>query len=190
MNDIYKSSDMKKTLFIFLATILSLATYASTDCAGYRPGYASHYCECQNNHVDIRRTGIQALNHLEFSDSIWFYAMSTTFTDAGMTAYLFSESDVQVDLYATCATTEVIEGKASIIVPSNQTRDLDAQAIKDKMASAGGDFSGRLYMVFYPVTPGAHCELYMYPYNQGPESTAKDPLPVLVDMTYVSSYTS
>ena len=188
MNDIYKSSDMKKALFIFLATILSLATYASTDCAGYRPGYASHYCECQNNHVDIRRTGIQALNHLEFSDSIWFQAMSTTFTDAGMTAYLFSESDVQVDLYATCATTEVIEGKASIIVPSNQTRDLDAQAIKDKMASAGGSFSGRLFMVFYPVTPGAHCELYMYPYNQGPESTAKDPLPVLVDMTYVSSH--
>jgi hypothetical protein len=175
----------KKTLLIFFATLLSLVANAQTECGG-EATYASHYCDCKNNSIDIRRTGLQALQHLEFSDSIWYYAMSDAFTDAGMTAYLFSESDVQVNMYATCATPDVIQGKASFTVPSNQTRDLDAQSIKDKMASAGGSFSGRMYMVIYPVTPGAHCELYCYPYNHGPNSTPEDPLPVLVSMTYVS----
>ena len=179
---------MKKSLlFLFsLLTWLMCSVHASanTDCVGYDESFPDHYCECQNE--NIRITNISGLKDLHFSDSIWFRTSSSTFTKAGLTAYLFSESDVQVDIYQTCKTDNKLY---SFLVPKNQTRDMDHQAILDKMEQYGGAGASMvIYVLFYPLEEGADCRLMCYPYNTGPNSTPEDPLPVLTGMTYVSSH--
>ena len=162
----------------------SVHASANTDCVGYEESFPDHYCECQNE--NIRIANISGLKDLHFSDSIWFRTSSSTFTKAGLTAYLFSESDVQVDIYQTCKTDNKLY---SFLVPKNQTRDMDHQAILDKMEQYGGAGASMvIYVLFYPVEEGADCRLMCYPYNSGPNSTPEDILPVLVGMTFVSSH--
>ena len=162
----------------------SVHASANTDCVGYDESFPDHYCECQNE--NIRIANISGLKDLHFSDSIWFRTSSSTFTKAGLTAYLFSESDVQVDIYQTCKTDKKLY---SFLVPKNQTRDMDHQAILDKMEQYGGAGASMvIYVLFYPVEEGADCRLMCYPYNSGPNSTPEDILPVLVGMTFVSSH--
>ena len=179
---------MKKSLRFLLSVMTWIActshAAANTDCTDYQDSYPDHFCEC--THDNIRLSGISGLKDLHFSDSIWFRTSSSTFTKAGMTAYLFSESDVQVDIYQTCKTEKKLY---SFLVPKNQTRDMDHQAILDKMEQYGGAGASMvIYVLFYPVEEGADCRLMCYPYNSGPNSTPEDPLPVLVGMTFVSSH--
>ena len=160
------------------------SAYARTDCSGYKETYPDHYCAC--NYDCTRIQNLSGLKNLTFNDSIWFKTTLKTFTEAGMTAYLFSESDVQVDIYQNCRT----ENKMyQFTVSKNQTRDLDHQTILDKLEQNGASSSANtaIYVLFYPLEEGADCRLMCYPYNTGPNSTAADPLPVLIGMTYVSS---
>ena len=158
--------------------------FANTDCSGYQASYPDHYCECYND--VIRLTSLDGLKDLHFADSIWFKTGSQTFTKAGMTAYLFSESDVQVDIYQNCKTDKKLY---SFAVPKNQTRDMDHQSILDRLEQNGvAGMNTTIYVLFYPVEQGADCRLMCYPYNTGPNSTPEDPLPVLTGMTYVSSH--
>ena len=182
---------MKRNLLVlFLLSISMLfvsvdSAYARTDCSGYKETYPDHYCAC--NYDCTRIQNLSALKDLHFNDSIWFKTTLKTFTDAGMTAYLFSESDVQVDIYQNCRTEKKMY---QFTVSKNQTRDLDHQTILDKLEENGASTStnATIYVLFYPVEEGADCRLMCYPYNTGPNSTAADPLPVLIGMTYVSSH--
>lgn len=176
---------LRAILFLLVIFVHAIPMHANTDCDGYKDTYPNHYCECTNEY--IRLSGINGLKDLTFSDSIWFRTGSNTFTQAGMTAYLFSESDVQVDIYQSCRTTKKLY---SFLVPKNQTRDMDHQDILDKLEQNGmsGDANMVIYVLFYPTEEGADCRLMCYPYNTGPNSTADDPLPALVGMTYVSSH--
>ena len=161
------------------------SAYARTDCSGYRDTYPDHYCACNYDHTKIQ--DLSGLKNLIFNDSIWFKTTLKTFTEAGMTAYLFSESDVQVDIYQNCRSFNKME---QFTVSKNQTRDLDHQTILDKLEQNGASSSANtvIYVLFYPLEEGAECRLMCYPYNTGPNSTAADPLPVLIGMTYVSSH--
>ena len=171
------------SLIFSILCACALPMMASTDCSGYKDTYPDHYCDCNN---PTRIYGLSELQDLNFSDSIWFKTSITTFTNAGMTAYLFSESDVQVDIYQNCRT---FSKAYSFLVPKNQTRDMDHQTILDKLEQNGvSGLNAAIYVLFYPVEDGADCRLMCYPYNTGPNSTAADPLPMLVDMTYVSSH--
>ena len=177
---------MKKILLfiwvMFGASVSALS--ANTDCTGYKDTYPDHYCDCSVN--NIRISSLDALNDLHFNDSIWFKTSSNTFTEAGMTAYLFSESDVQVKIFQKCTSEKTL---FSTDVPKNQTRDMDHEYILDKMAQNGGSGANMvIYVLFYPTVEGADCRLMCYPYNQGPNSTPEAPLPMLVGMTYVSSH--
>ena len=169
-------------LLLLSASVAHL--FAATDCSGYSPDYLDHYCDCN---AAQRISDLSGLSNLTFSDSIWFRTGTQTFTEAGMTAYLFSESDVQVDIYQRC---ESIEKLYSFLVPKNQTRDLDKQTIQEKFEQNGGSLGMNMAIrvLFYPTEPGAECRLMCYPYNTGPNSTPEAPLPVLVGMTYVSSH--
>lgn len=179
---------MKRFLQLFALTTflcsLTLSTYARTDCSGYQSTYPDHYCDC---YVDNQRiNSLDALKDLHFNDSIWFKTSSNTFTQAGMTAYLFSESDVQVKIFQKCTSQKTL---FATDVPKNQTRDMDHQSILDKMAQNGATGANMtIYVLFYPTIEGADCRLMCYPYNQGPNSTPEAPLPMLVGMTYVSSH--
>ncbi len=179
----------RNLLLLFLLSILMLlvsvdSAYARTDCSGYKDTYPDHYCAC--NYDCTRIQNLSGLKNLTFNDSIWFKTTLKTFTEAGMTAYLFSESDVQVDIYQNCRTDKKMY---EFTVSKNQTRDLDHQTILDKLEQNGASTStnATIYVLFYPVEEGADCRLMCYPYNTGPNSTAADPLPVLIGMTYVSS---
>ena len=181
---------MKRNLLLFLLSIPMLFVsvgniYARTDCSGYKDTYPDHYCECNYDHTKIQN--MSGLKNLTFNDSIWFKTTLKTFTEAGMTAYLFSESDVQVDIYQNCRTFNTMH---QFTVSKNQTRDLDHQTILDKLEQNGASSSANtvIYVLFYPLEEGADCRLMCYPYNTGPNSTAADPLPVLIGMTYVSSH--
>ena len=182
---------MKRNLLVlFLLSISMLfvsvdSAYARTDCTGYKDTYPDHYCAC--NYDCTRIQNLSGLQNLTFNDSIWFKTTLKTFTEAGMTAYLFSESDVQVDIYQNCRT---FNKMYQFTVSKNQTRDLDHQTILDKLEQNGASSSANtaIYVLFYPLEEGADCRLMCYPYNTGPNSTAADPLPVLIGMTYVSSH--
>ena len=175
---------LQLALFTILFCSFTLSTYARTDCSGYQSTYPDHYCDC---YVDNQRiNSLDALKDLHFNDSIWFKTSSNTFTQAGMTAYLFSESDVQVKIFQKCTSQKTL---FATDVPKNQTRDMDHQSILDKMAQNGGTGANMtIYVLFYPTIEGADCRLMCYPYNQGPNSTPEAPLPMLVGMTYVSSH--
>ena len=161
----------------------SAAIPETCDSIAKAKGYADHYCAC--NYEYTRINSLNSLKNLEFSDSIWFKTSLETFTKAGMTAYLFSESDVQVNIFQQCKNEDPAY---SFLVPKNQTRDLDHQAILDKMASFGvSNTNAVIYVLFYPVIEGAECRLMCYPYNGGPNSTPDAPLPMLLGMTYVSA---
>ncbi len=161
----------------------SAAIPETCDSIAKAKGYADHYCAC--NYEYTRINSLNSLKNLEFSDSIWFKTSLETFTKAGMTAYLFSESDVQVKIFQQCKNED---SSYSFLVPKNQTRDLDHQAILDKLASFGASNTNAvIYVLFYPVIEGAECRLMCYPYNEGPNSTPDAPLPMLLGMTYVSA---
>ena len=165
---------MKRNLLLFLLSIPMLFVsvgniYARTDCSGYKDTYPDHYCECNYDHTKIQN--MSGLKNLTFNDSIWFKTTLKTFTEAGMTAYLFSESDVQVDIYQNCRTFNTMH---QFTVSKNQTRDLDHQTILDKLEQNGASSSANtvIYVLFYPLEEGADCRLMCYPYNTGPNSTA------------------
>lgn len=168
------------------AVVTSAAIPENCDSIRLVRDYPGHYCDCEYNYTTV--SGIAGLNDVNFSDSVWFKTSLKTFTNAGMTAYLFSESDVQVDIYQNCRTTKKLY---SFTVPKNQTRDLDHETILAKLEQNGvgaGSLNMTIRVVFYPVTGGADCRLMCYPYNTGPNSTMEAPLPLLVGMTYVSSH--
>ena len=190
----YNFYSMKHNLLSICLILLGLGCAVSTsaaipeNCDSIRQAkdYPDHYCMCE---YEIKTaSGISNLKDVNFSDSIWFKTSLKTFTNAGMTAYLFSESDVQVDIYQNCRTSKKLY---SFTVPENQTRDLDHETILEKLEQNGVDPSSvnmTIRVVFYPIVDGADCRLMCYPYNTGPNSTPEDPLPVLVGMNYVSSY--
>lgn len=179
---------MKRFLQLFALTTflcsLTLSTYARTDCSGYQSTYPDHYCDC---YYDANRvSSLDALKDLRFNDSIWFKTSIKTFLNDGLTLYLFSESDVQVDIYLNCKTNNA---KYSFTVSKNQTRDIDKETLNQKLTDNGvTELNIIIYVVFHPLIEGADCRLMCYPYNKGPQSTALDPLPVLIDMTYVSAH--
>lgn len=180
---------MKRFLLLSLLTTIlcgtSLTMYARTDCSGYKSSYPDHYCSCYHDHTKL--SSLSGLSDLHFNDSIWFKTSLKTFLNNGLTIYLFSESDVQIEIYDRCTSMNAL--RYSMTVPKNQTRDVDKETLLAKLQENGvAELNIGIFVVFYPITEGAECRLMCHPYNHGPNSTIDDPLPVLVGMTYVSSY--
>lgn len=180
---------MKRFLLLSIVTTIAcsiaLNIYARTDCSGYSPSYPDHYCNCHYDHVKLSK--LEGINDLTFNDSIWFKTSLKTFLNDGLTIYLFSESDVQVDIYLRCTSLSALA--ESFTVSKNQTRDIDQESLLAKLQENGvTQLNTGIYVVFYPITEGVECRLMCYPYNKGPQSKPEDPLPVLIDMTYVSAH--
>ena len=176
---------LQLSLLTTLLCLAALTTYARTDCSGYKETYPLHYCDCYVDHTKLSK--LEGINDLHFNDSIWFKTSLKTFLNDGLTLYLFSESDVQIDIYDRCTSLNAL--RYSVTVPKNQTRDIDKESLLQKLQENGvTELNIVIYVVFYPLTEGADCRLMCYPYNRGPQSKADDPLPILIDMTYVSAH--
>ena len=166
------------TLHLILVGVV--CALANTDCSGYLSAYPTHYCECTNN---ANRVGYLPFD-VQVTDSVWLKSRSSVFLD-GFTAYLYSDCDVNFDIYQNCTSKEPLY---SVVIPKNQARDVTAESIKQKLDDAGM-LSGNIAIsiCIYPVG-GTGGRLMCYPYNTGYNSTCSDILALLPGMTFVSSH--
>lgn len=143
-----------------------------------------HYCAC--NHASI---GILSLPlDVEVSDSLWFKGNIDVF-GTGVTAYIYGETGVHIDLYMQCKSKEPISRGSfvgSVDVEPNNVWDIDEATIAKKLEEAGVTTAVR--MCIYPLEEGGEARLFCNPYNVGPHSTCEDILPVVPGMTFVSSH--
>lgn len=179
---------MKKLFTIFMMAVLTLSAYAQEEapqayCLGWLPGYPEHFCECRNT----SRT-FQFPLETAITDTVWF---KTTVNDLkqGMCAYWFSDCTVTMEVYAFCSSkTPTIK----MTIGSNQMREMDVADINRRLDEMG-DMAELASQVLEPrvkVYPnGGTGTVYCYPYDEGPQSTCSDELPLIPRMTYVCSHT-
>mgnify|MGYP006381672057 CR=1 FL=1 len=175
---------MKRFYQIYLLCIVLLASatsvLADTNCTGYKPTHPDHYCDCKYNISQLATLPFD----VQVTDSIWFKAGSNLFIN-GFTAYLYSDCDVNFDLYQNCISHTPLY---SVTIPKNQARDVTAETINQKLEEAGVSITSMaLYLCIYPVG-GTGGRLMCYPYNTGHNSTCEDILSLLPGMTFVSSH--
>ncbi len=151
------------------------------DCEGFRKGIGApyYYCDCRLNSYTFSFPLDTIVN-----DTVW-YTASMNDLKKGMSAYWFSDCSVTMEVYAFCTNKEPI---FQITVGPNQMRDVDAAFIQKKIDEAGSSVQEVIagltpHMRVYPN--GGTGRVYCYPYDQGPESTCDDPLPLRPGMTYV-----
>ena len=174
--------ELFRTYGLILMLLVSAASvWAANDCTGYNPDkHPDHYCDCK---------GSTQLSMLPFdvqvNDSIWFKGSSNLFLK-GFTAYLYSDCDVNFDIYQSCVAKAPLY---SVTIPKNQARDVSAETIKQKLEESGMSASSMaIYICIYPLD-GKGGRLMCYPYNTGHHSTCTDMLHLLPGMTFVSSHT-
>lgn len=175
---------MKRFYQIYLLCIVLLASatsvLADTNCTGYKPTHPDHYCDCKYNISQLATLPFD----VQVTDSIWFKASSNLFIN-GFTAYLYSDCDVNFDIYQNCISLTPLY---SVTIPKNQARDVTAETINQKLEEAGVSITSMaLYLCIYPVG-GTGGRLMCYPYNTGHNSTCEDILSLLPGMTFVSSH--
>ena len=172
-----------KILLFLLLFLVNIATVvvADTKCSGYIPLiHPDHYCDCKNDFARLYSLPLDVM----VTDSMWFKTSSGVFT-SGFTAYLYSDCDVQFDIYQNCTSSKVLY---SVTIPKGQARDVSAESIKNKLESMGvGGASMAIYLCIYPVD-GEGGRLMCLPYNTGYNSTCNDILELLPGMTFVSSH--
>ena len=145
--------------YIFMLMLLLSATsaWASTNCTGYKEGYPEHYCDCKQ----AKQLVMLPLD-IMVTDSIWYKGKAELFLN-GFTSYLYSDCDVNFDIYQNC--TKSTSRLYSVTIPKNQARDVTAETIKQKLEEANMSApSIVLYICIYPVD-GTGGRLMCYPYN-------------------------
>ena len=171
-----------KFYILFFALIVNaICAFADTNCDGYNSSeHPSHYCDCENKQTRLYTLPLDVM----VNDSIWFKTSSTLFTN-GFTAYLYSDCDVQFDIYQKCHSKEALY---RVTIPKGQARDVTAESIKQKLEEAGiASGSMAIFLCVYPID-GEGGRLMCYPYNTGYNSTCNDILSLLPGMTFVSSH--
>lgn len=139
----------------------------------------AHFCECYEN---AEQFGFPI--EREVKDTMW-YVTSIDNLQQGLSAYWFADCSVSIDVYALCTS----HGPAfSVTVPANRMAEIDNTMV-NQMLEELGEQAKMMAQTLSPrvrVCPnGGSGKVYCYPYDQGPESTCEDPLPLHSRMTYV-----
>ena len=120
-------------VFLLLACTTVSRLFARTDCSGYIQYLSpAHYCDCKEMTAKNRLTELPL--DITISDSTWYKTSAKIFLD-GFTAYLYSDSDIQLDVYLRCNFPVVL--LHSVVVPKNQTRDFSSEGIRSKLEAHG-----------------------------------------------------
>lgn len=146
--------------------------------------YPVHYCACTHAYQQLLGLPLD----IQVSDSLWFKGNIDVF-GTGVTAYIYGETGVHIDLYMKCTSKEPISRGSfvgSVDVEPNNVWDIDEATIAKKLEEAGVITAVR--MCIYPLEEGKEARLFCNPYNVGPHSTCEDILPVVPGMTFVSSH--
>lgn len=195
---------MKKINIIFSVLLLSTTLFATVrppqridipddrlteyeDCETTRKSaWAPHYCACSCLANQFHSLPLD----IALSDSVWYKGSANTLK-TGVTAYIYGEVGVHIDLYFNCKTLNVVSNPSqtfvgSVDVEPNNIWDIDEATIAAKLEEAG--VTSAVYMCIYPLEEGKEVRLFCNPYNVGPHSTCEDILPVVPGMTFVSSH--
>lgn len=144
----------------------------------------SYYCECYEEN-----TSFKLPMDITPNASKW-YACTLKQLKNGMTAYLYSDCDVTLDIYGSCA---LSSPSYTYTFAQNQARDVDGDKVVEKMTEKLAEYgmsydeNMSVYFRISPVGKGT-ARLLCYAYNEGPASTCSDILPLLMSMTFVSSH--
>lgn len=144
-------------------------------------GLPTHYCYC----LEESHTFAFPLD-TRITEPVWYTA---TLGDVkqGITAYLYADCEVKIDMYSLCSSDNAMY---SYTLSPNQTRDINSDAIENKLASMGiediSDYTP-VHLKIYPVG-GTGGRVICMPYNQGYHSTCSDCLAIFPEMTIVSSH--
>jgi hypothetical protein len=123
--------------------------------------YPVHYCACTHAHQELEVLPLD----IAVSDSLWFRGKVTTF-GTGVTAYIYGETGVHIDLYLNCRAKGPISAGTfvgSVDVEPNNIWDIDEATIAAKLKEAG--ISSAVYMCIYPLEEGSEARLFCNPYN-------------------------
>ena len=138
-----------------------------------------YYCDCKEDALDFKFP-----LETQITDTIWFKATVDDLKQ-GISAYWFANTSVTMEVYAMCTSKTPT---LSITIGKNQMHDVDVSTINKKLDEMGSlaELAGLLEprIRVYPNGEGEG-KVYCYPYNQGPESTCDEPLPLRPNMTYV-----
>ena len=181
---------MKRLLTIGVMLWVSLLMWAqpayapewSSSCELVRKtmGYPHHYCACWEG----SNTFAYPLEQM-VRDTAW-YTASLDDLKQGITAYWFSDCSVTIELFAFCSASLPT---ITYTIGPNQVCDVDKAEINKRLnemnETVQAILSGALtpHMRIYPN--GGKGRVYCYPYDQGPESTCENPLPMLPKLAYV-----
>lgn len=144
----------------------------------------SYYCDCSEDNTDFK------LPMDITPDASKWYACTLKQLKNGMTAYLYSDCDVTLDIYGSCA---LFSPSYTYTFEQNQARDVDGDKVVEKMTEKLAEY-GMSYdenmSVYFRISPvgSGTARLLCYAYNEGPASTCSDILPLLMSMTFVSSH--
>ncbi len=139
-----------------------------------------YYCDCKEN-SSVFAFPVET----EVTDTVW-YTASIDDLKQGISAYWFADCAVTMEVYAFCMSKEPT---FTWTVGGNQMRDWDYLKIGKKLDEMG-ETAKMLAQTLQPhirIYPhnGGKGKVYCYPYDQGPQSTCQDPLPLRPRMTYV-----
>ncbi len=171
----------KLILLLVVVFLNTIAVVADTNCSGYKPLiHPIHYCDCKDYLDEFYELPFE----LQVTDSVWFKSSSDVFID-GFTAYLYSDCDLNFDIYQSCAASTSLY---SVVIPKGQARDVTAESVKQKLESSNMYVENMvIYVCVYPID-GNGGRLMCLPYNTGYNSTCNDILSLLPGMTFVSSH--
>lgn len=145
-------------------------------------GYKYYFCDCKETSIPF-----QFGMDMTISDTTWFSAPISELRK-GLTAYWFADCQIQLEVYAFCSSKEPT---FSLRVSPNQMKDMDVTDINkklDEMGKLGEVFQQAVtpHMRAYPIGDGEG-RVICTPFDQGPNSTCEDPLPMYNGMTFISS---
>ena len=182
---------MKKFYTTILVAILALPTFAQfvteENCDSIRlaDNLPWHYCDCE---LQIKKNRITGLPFdVTITDTTWYKSSSSLFAD-GCSAFLYSECDVTMVLVQKCENSESKGVYKEVVVQSNQARDVEPSSIQELMDKYGVGGGAGVRVGILPSEVGKECRFIVTEYNQGPHSTCDNPLPILLDMVFVSSH--
>ena len=143
-----------------------------------------YFCEC-----DLTSIPFEFPLELEVNDTMWFSSKLEDL-ERGVSAFWFSNCAVTLEVYAFC-TSKV--PTLTFDVPANRMYEMSIEQIEERLAGMGStarELAGSVKPMirFYPHD-GGHGKAYVYPYDEGPESTCDFPMPLVTNMRYICDST-
>ena len=183
-----------KRMYTILVTAILMASpifanqLASTDCAGWKEGYPSYYCDCKEQTEGANANRLSEIPFdITVTDTIWYRSSSNIFME-GFVANLYSDCNITMTIMDKCNTDSTKKMFRQIEVASNQSREVNIDDIKKMLEDFGIQVTNAALRIgIAPSAPGKTSRFICTPYGVGPNSTCEDCLPILPNKESLTS---